>query len=175
MESIEINTLRNVEDKPALFSKKGGELQISGPSLVELLRAVLDKGVPFRFRAKGFSMNPFIKDGDVITIFPLQGSRPRLGDVVAFTHPSTGGIAVHRVVGKKGSYFSIRGDNLPGGNETVSYKNLLGFVRNLERNGKNVFFGLGPERRLIALSSRSSILPYLLSPIWRLIRPFFKR
>ncbi len=89
MKPAAIHTLLDFEDKPALFSKKGGELKLSGPDLIELLQAVLDKGVPFRFRAKGFSMTPFIKDGDVITIFPLEGSRPRLGDIVAFTHPVT--------------------------------------------------------------------------------------
>jgi len=74
MKPAAIHISRDAETKSALFNRKEGELQLSGPSLVELLRSVLDKGVPFRFQAKGFCMTPFIKDGDVITVFPLEVS-----------------------------------------------------------------------------------------------------
>jgi hypothetical protein len=175
MKTAARRTLRDVEDKPAIFSKKGGELKLSGPALVEILQAVLDKGMPFRFRAKGFSMAPFIKDSDVITVSPLTGVLPCLGDVVAFTQPETGRLAVHRVVGKKGWYFLLKGDNTYSVQDAVPQKNLLGFVKIVERNGKQVFLGLGPERFLIAFLTRTGLLSTMLSPLWKLFRPFVKR
>jgi hypothetical protein len=59
------------------MSRPGGsELFLTGPVFIELLHATLAKGVPFPFRARGSSMHPFIKDGDVITVSPL-GERIR--------------------------------------------------------------------------------------------------
>jgi len=175
MKPTEIHTLRDIENKPAIFSKKGGELKLSGPALVEILQAVLDKRVPVRFRAKGSSMTPFIKDGDVITVFPLEGSQPRLGDIVAFTHPVTRSLAVHRLIGKKGPDFRFKGDNVSGIEDIVALNSLLGCVKLVERNGRQVFLGLGPERFLIALLVRTRIFPTLLPFLWGLVRPVVKK
>ena len=176
MKPTEIHTLRNFEDKPALFSKKGGELKLSGPDLIELFQAVLDKGVPFRFRVKGFSMTPFIKDGDVITVSPLSGVLPRLGDVVAFIHPKTEKLVVHRMVGQNGNYFLLSGDNTSSvTNDLIPKENILGYTTKVEREGKEVFLGLGPERFLIASLARIGLLSHLLTPLWKLVRPFVKR
>jgi hypothetical protein len=70
--------------RPTFVIVKGSELSLSGPALVKLLRAVLDKGAPVRFSAKGFSMSPFIKNEDVVTLSPLQDASPSVGDVIAF-------------------------------------------------------------------------------------------
>ena len=169
------NTLRTSENKPALFSKKGGELKLSGVDLIELLRAVLDKGLPFRFRAKGLSMSPFIKDGDVITVSPLTDDSTRLGDVVAFIRPRMKTLVIHRVVGKRGEYFHIKGDNTLYTDELIPITNILGRVARVERNGKEVLLGLGPERFLIAFLTRRSLLLPLLSPVWKMVRPIVRR
>ena len=155
--------------------KLNNEISLSGPALVELLMAVLDKGMPFRFRARGFSMTPFIKDGDVITVFPLEGSRPRLGDIVAFTHPVTRRLCIHRMIGEKGNGVTLKGDNVSDIQDIVAFNSLLGCIKSVERNGKQVFLGLGPERLVIALLTRTGLFPHLMTPLWKLVRPFFKR
>jgi signal peptidase I len=175
MKTAAIHTLCDFEEKPALFSKKGGELHLSGPDLIKLLQAVLDKGVPFRFRAKGFSMSPFIKDNDVITVSPLTDDSTRSGDVVAFIRPEMKKLVIHRVVGKEGEYFHIKGDNITDTDELIPIANILGRVTRVERNGKKIFFGLGPERFLIAFLTRRGLLFPLLYPIWRMVRPIFRR
>ncbi len=175
MKTAEIHTSCNTETKPALFSKKGGELHLSGPDLIELLRAVLDKGVPFRFRAKGFSMSPFIKDDDVITVSPLTDGSIRSGDVIAFIRPEMKKLVIHRVVGKKGEYFHIKGDNIPDTDELIPATNIMGRVTRVERNGKEIFLGLGPERFLIAFLTRRGLLFPLLYPLWRMVRPILRR
>ena len=167
--------MRFEEANPAPYTIRGEDLSLSGPGLVELLRAVLGKGVPFRFRVKGFSMHPFIKDGDVVTLSPLCVHSPRVGDVVAFLYPGSGKLAVHRLVGKKGDSSLIMGDSLDRPDGMIPEMNILGYVTKVEREGKRVYLGLGPERLVIAFLTRRRLLFPLLFPIWRLIRPIVKR
>ena len=154
---------------------KGSEISLSGPGLVQLFRAVLDKGAPVRFRAKGFSMSPFIKNRDVITLSPLQDASPGLGDVIAFVSRDTEKLCVHRVVGKKGDFYVTKGDNICEPDDSVPGENILGFVTRVERDGKEVFLGLGPSRFLIAFLSRRGILVPFLLPVWKAVRPIIKR
>jgi signal peptidase I len=155
--------------KPALFTKKGEELSLSSQQLQELLRGVLDKGASFRFRATGFSMSPFIKDGDVLTIAPVQRSAPRLGDVVVFTHPLTKKLIIHRVIKKRAGFYLTKGDNVPEGDDLISKADILGLVTKVERNGKVISLGLGLDRFVITFLTRRGLLP-LLRPVWRLVR-----
>lgn len=154
---------------------KGSALSFPGKALVEILRAVLHKGASVRFRAKGFSMSPFIKNQDVVTLSPLKKSPPELGDVIAFVLRETGTLCVHRIVGKKGDLYVAKGDNSLEGDESVPRENILGFVTRVERDGKEVYLGLGPERFLIAfLGARGLLLP-LIRPVRKLVRTMVKR
>ena len=129
---------------PTMAAVKNGELLLSKEALKDLVRAVLEKKVPFRIRAKGFSMSPVIKDGDVIVITPLMDDQPGCGEVVAFLNVPNGTVAVHRVIKRSAGHYLIRGDNTRGPAETVTKERLLGRVKTVERNGKKVRFGLGP-------------------------------
>jgi hypothetical protein len=160
--------------KPALFTKKREELSLSSQQLEKLMRGVLGKGAAFRFQGKGFSMSPFIKDGDVLTIAPVQGSAPGFGDVVVFTHPNTGKLIIHRIIGKKAGSYLTKGDNAPEGDGLISRAAILARVTKVERNGKYISLGLGPDRFIIAFVIRKGLLP-LLNPIWRFVRFFIRR
>jgi hypothetical protein len=160
--------------KPDLLIMKQDELSLSGTTLTTLLRAVLDKGVPFRFRATGFSMSPFIRNGDVLTVSPLSG-RPRLGDVVAFIRQETGGLAIHRVVGTSAGHCLMRGDNSSRDDGYVPEANILGRIRRVERNGKKILLGLGPERYLICLLARKGLLIPLFLPVPRRLKTLLRR
>lgn len=160
--------------KPALFTKKRGELSLPSQHLEKIMRGVIGKGACFRFRSKGFSMSPFIKDGDVLTIAPVQGSAPCFGDVVVFTHPNTGKLIIHRIIGKKAVAYLTKGDNAPEGDGLISRAAILGRVAKVERNGKYISLGLGPDRFIIAFVIRTGLLP-LLWPVWRLVRFFMRR
>jgi signal peptidase I len=161
--------------KPKFSIMKGRDLPLSGPALVQLLRAVLGRGASARFKARGFSMSPFIKNEDVITLAPLKDAAPSIGDVIAFVLREADKLCVHRVVGKEGDGYVTKGDNATDADESVSKENILGFVKRVEREGNEVFLGLGPERFLIAfLVGRGLLLPLLL-PVVRLIRLFVKR
>jgi len=120
-------------------------------------------------------MFPFIRDGDIITVSPLYGNMPRIGDVLAFAHPETGKLLVHRIVGITGNFFLPKGDNTFYIDGFVPKEGIFGCVTNVERGGKARLLGFGPERFLIAFLSRMDILRPLLSWIWRHIRPVVRR
>jgi len=167
--------LKPEQNKAGFSVLKGSDLPLSGRGLVDLLRAVLNKGVPVRFQAKGFSMAPFIKNNDVVTISPLQGTQPSLGDIIAFAHPETQGLCIHRIVRKKGDLYVTKGDNRSDTEESVPIENILGSVTRVERDGKKIFLGLGPERFLIAFLGRRGLLFPILFPLWNILRPFLRR
>jgi len=158
-------------------------IKISGRSLstkatIELIKATHEKGKPFRFCPDGFSMSPFIENGDVITIAPKEKIPIRYGDIAAFVNPKTERLVIHRIIAKKTNYFVPRGDNTPQEDGLIPLANFLGRVIRVEREGRKVFFGLGIERYLIAFFSGKGILNYLRSkvtPLWKVLRPFTRR
>lgn len=164
-----------VPNKPTLHIRQGGILSISGPALLEVLCAVLEKGKAFRFRARGRSMSPFIREGDVVTIHPCPAANLELGQVVAFVNPISGRLTVHRVVGVSPDACLIQGDNETCPDGWVPRACILGEVTRLERNGRPVRLGMGPERIWVALLQRVGWLRplvrrarYLIRPNWRL-------
>src|SRR5512142_2476662 len=96
--------------KPALEQVRGGVLDLAGPDLEALLRAVLARNVPFRFRARGSSMHPFLRDGDQVTVSPATGALFHSGDVVAFVDPAVGRLIVHRIIAVSRGEFLMQGD-----------------------------------------------------------------
>jgi len=132
-----------------------------------------------RFRANGFSMFPFIIDGDVLTISPLGGSGLEVGSVVAFRRAEDNGIAVHRIVSRGKDYFLIKGDNISGVDGYIPRRNLLGFVSKIERGKKVIRFGLGRESLFIALLSRAGVIPATVFALLKVmplpLRKFLKR
>lgn len=142
--------------RPAL--QKTG-LPLSGKALIELMQAVHAKGLPFRFSAGGHSMAPFVKDGDVVCVSPLASRAPGPGDVVAFVHPETKLICLHRVLSVNGDRFLIQGDNMPEKPDgMIPREAIVGWVTRVERAGRRVRLGLGSERLLLALLSRWGLL-----------------
>lgn len=144
--------------KPALLVRRQDEIALSADSLTGIMTAVLAKGRPFRFRAKGFSMSPFIKDGDVVTVLPLDHSGPRVGDVVAFLFPATGKSAVHRVVRRVRGGYVVKGDNTDEADGAVSRDRIIGVISRVERDGKRVRLGRGLAGMAVATLSRSGLL-----------------
>ena len=142
-------------EKPVFSVRKEDFQAISGQDLVELMRGVLDKGANFQFRAKGWSIVPFIHSGDRITITPLTLEKLGISKVVAFINPTSCRLMVHRIVGKRGETFLVHGDNESGKPEGwVNRQYILGCVTQVNRNGRRVFLGLGPERALLAFFTR---------------------
>ncbi|MFC1808771.1 S26 family signal peptidase [Candidatus Omnitrophota bacterium] len=120
-------------------------------------------------------MSPFIKNNDVITISPLVNSMVGYGDIVGFIHPGLKRTVVHRVVGRKKQHYIIKGDNTLGIDGFFLKMDIAGRITKVERQGKSITFGLGPERRLIAILSRTRILFILLNILRMITHPWKKR
>jgi phage repressor protein C with HTH and peptisase S24 domain len=131
----------------------GKPFPLSGESLAELMRAVLDKGKPFRFEARGTSMHPFIRDGDVVTVAPLAGQDPRPGDVAAFVQSGTSGVRVHRIVKVEAGRYFLKGDNALDADGALARDTILGLVVRLERGGRAR--AVGPTIRTAAIARLS--------------------
>jgi len=120
-------------------------------------------------------MAPFIKDGDVLTIVPFNGSRPKRGDVVAFTPGKGVKLIIHRVIGRKGEEYLIKGDSLAEVDGLFPEEDLLGKVEKVERRGKDVILGLGPEKIFLALLNQGRLLIPLLRGMHQWMGPLLKR
>lgn len=145
--------MRSSEKKPALMVRAGRELPLSGEDLLGLLSEVLAKGVRFRFLASGYSMSPFIRDGDIITVRPCESSALRKGMVVAYVRPLDGRLAVHRIVRRTQAGLALKGDHEPIADYPLASSGILGVVDTVERKGRRIRLGLGPEKGLIAVLS----------------------
>jgi signal peptidase I len=141
---------------------------------VELMATVLSRGAPFRFRASGYSMYPFIRDGDVIMIAPIL-SRLRLGDIAAYVNPSNNRLTVHRVIHIVHNGYLFRGDNCPEPDGYISHMDIIGRVTQVEHRGRRMPLGLGIERIAIAFLSSHGWLTHLLIPIRYIFKHFIKR
>jgi signal peptidase I len=130
---------------------------LSGVVFSGMMEAVLQKNVPFRFIAPGFSMHPFICDGDIITIEAVSG-RLYSGDVVAFKEPFNGKLIVHRIVHISHEGYLIKGDNNSFFDGRISGESIIGRVIRVKHGGREVMAGLGPERFVIAWLSRHNML-----------------
>ena len=153
-------------EKPKLFIKKGDEIALSGKLLTGLMSDILERGLPFRFRSKGDSMIPFIKDGDLVTVFPTKGSL-MLGDIGVFINRMTDNPVVHRVVRVKDEGYVFKGDAAMCPDGLVPADQVLGIVKRIERSGRRRRCGLGIDRTLIALLSRKKIFYFYAKKFYR--------
>lgn len=145
----------------------GAIRRIAGAELAGLAEAVLKEGIPFRFHARGRSMWPMIRDGDVLTIAPRTPAAFRRGDVVAFVHPKGGRLMVHRIVDRDGQRFLLRGDHAARPDGWIAENRILGKVTSVERGEQRVRAGLGTERCLIALLQRHPAARRLAGRLYR--------
>jgi signal peptidase I len=111
---------------------------LNGAALTDLMTAVHEKNVPFRFRARGKSMHPVIRDGDIIVIAPVREYPPVPGMIAAYPHPGTGKLVVHRLRSFRDGRYLGAGDNTISPDGWVSPGDLLGVVTGIERGDRTI-------------------------------------
>jgi signal peptidase I len=102
--------------------------------VADLAGPFLKAGNVLRLRARGGSMLPFLRDGDLLEIWPAAPVEIRVGDVLCY-EPSPGALCLHRVVARDERGFVTRGDALTHV-EVVPAGSVLGRVRAVERRGR---------------------------------------
>jgi len=139
-------------------------MKCSSLEFVKLSENILEKKTGLRFLAKGRSMYPAIRDGDIVNVEPVKGQEIRLGDVV-FYRNNEERMVVHRIIKKRvrsdGCVFITRGDANRYGEEVV-LNQIFGRVRILERKGRktNITQSWGRLRGLISSAFFCSLIKF---------------
>ena len=102
-----------------------------GRDFRELSAEILGRGSALRFRARGESMRPFIRGGDLIEVVAIAQGAPRLGDI-AFYWTSAVYPRAHRVVKKWAqndlAMVQTRGDSCTRTDPPIPLQHVLGIV-----------------------------------------------
>jgi len=154
-----------------------GELALSNAGQLELLRAFQQDGAALRLVVRGASMSPFIRDLDALTVGPLNGCRPRIGDVFAVALNDPERLVIHRMVGRHRGGLLVRGDACLRPDGVVPPAGVLGRVVRVEREGGVVRLGTeagAAGGAVIATLSRSGAL-VLGRALWRSLRRTARR
>ncbi len=139
------------------------ELSLSGEDLYELMESFLTTGLQssMKIQCMGWSMSPFIRNENSVTLRPLDESRSlKNGDIVAAAVRDRRRVIVHRIIKSAPPEYLIKGDNNSTSDGWFSKNDILGLVERIEnKNG----FSYSPKRWqniIIALASRVNFFSY---------------
>ena len=129
--------------------KKNKTLDLKREDFTSITQKVLGREKTLRFKAKGESMRPFIRDGDILEITPVNGEGIRLGDVI-FYRAEKGRTVAHRVIERiiedGRLVFLTKGDSNTGEGEKVYLEQVIGRVKAIERMGRKIRINEGLNR-----------------------------
>jgi hypothetical protein len=91
-----------------------------------------------------------------------------VGKVAAFCLGPAKRLVVHRIVAKSARSYFLKGDGCRRIDGLIRVENILGVALKLERQGRAIRWGLGPERFIIAFLSRNNFLPFIFR-FWQLL------
>ena len=125
------------------------ELRLDDDAFADLSAQILRQGGSFRFRVGGSSMIPFVRDGDLLTIAPVDAADLRIGDVALYrTHLDR--VVAHRVVGRAirdgELVLETRGDARLVSDSPVPASRVLGRAVRLQRGDRVRRLDRGPWR-----------------------------
>ena len=116
-------------------------MSCEGSEFEELATQLLGAGHAMRFRARGSSMYPLVRDGDILDVWPVGSAGADVGDVVLY-RSSGNGIVVHRVVGIDGQgekvTLLVKGDSVKTADAQVQESQVLGRAVSTERRGRRI-------------------------------------
>ena len=123
-----------------------------------LTQSLLAEGLGFRFRARGRSMQPTIRDGEILRVMPVPVKALRKGDIVLFADHSN--YKAHRLlwINWKRGAFLARGDAGTVADGLLATAQIVGrVVAKEETLGKNI--------RVVPLSGRRARLKFFASGV----------
>ena len=139
------------------------EFECQSTDLYELANELADAGASFRFTARGWSMYPLVREGDVLQVVPVSFSELGIGDVVFYR--SGDRLLAHRVIGFVFEADQVRirarGDGFLQEDPPVSEPDVVGRVEAIHRpwRGRERIIPLdrGIRHRLGILVARSTL------------------
>jgi signal peptidase I len=126
---------------------------------LDISTELLSRGYSIRFRPGGHSMHPTIRDGEVVTVSPVDARMVKRGDILFYR--SEHGVIAHRVVRIREEksaqrVFILRGDASHSCDEPVRAEQVLGRVISVERDGRKIDLTNRRFRLLSAARVRAS-------------------
>jgi len=164
--------LKSQDRNPLLFSRKCGELPLSGRPFLNFSGPCWTRESPSGF-------------GQGVRACPLREGRRRHHRLPPFgrSTPHRRGCGLRFCRDREtccppgdrqaGDCYRIWGDNAIEKQEPVPGANVLGRVTRVERNGKDARLGLGPERILIALLCRHRLSRMTIRLFRHIVRPVY--
>lgn len=143
-------------------------LNLKREDFASIAQEVLGRGRTLRFKAKGGSMSPFIRNGDVLEVAPFKG-KINLGDIILY-HSSCGSPVIHRVIQRNKESIITKGDSVSGSDQPMLFKQVLGRVVAIEKNGWRIRLDKPMVRFLNILLALISPFSFLIYPPLRLIK-----
>ncbi len=117
--------------------------QIPNQLFFAQVEAELAEGRSVRFRLKGISMTPLLRNNrDEVVVYPCRANELKRWDVVLFRY--RGNHVLHRIISKEEGRFIMRGDGVWGNREVVRAADIIGVVRQVRR----------PSGKVVETSSR---------------------
>jgi len=125
-------------------SHRGARRQATFALMAETLRA----GGSVRLRVSGWCMEPLLRDGDEVTVVPLEGE-PRRGRLL-LARSADGALVCHRVLGHGDDGHLLAGDRTMRVEEHPTSA-LLGELADVHRGGRTLRLAgpRRPKRRLV--------------------------
>lgn len=113
-------------------------LECQGTELYELGRELFATEASLCFEARGWSMYPMIKEGDVLEVMPVPWRKVRVGDVLFYRSGER--LLVHRVIGRcsdePGDRIRARGDAFLQADPPICEQDMVGRVDAIYRPGR---------------------------------------
>ncbi|MCP4716653.1 MAG: hypothetical protein GY868_16150 [Deltaproteobacteria bacterium] len=108
---------------------------------VQVSTDLLRRGTAVSFTATGLSMRPFINDGEIITVAPVEIRNIHVGDILLYRDNKT--VIAHIVISiiknrTPGPLFILRGDLGTSADEEVTAEQILGKVVGIMRGEKTI-------------------------------------
>ncbi|MEN6439421.1 MAG: S24/S26 family peptidase [Syntrophobacter sp.] len=117
---------------------RSGAMTIPARQFMPVIRDALESGQHVRMTARGSSMFPFIRGGDVVALEPLE-TTPVVGDIVLAQCASAAEgerYVLHRVVRVGGGAFFLRGDSQKDCEGPFLREDILGRATLVIHNGR---------------------------------------
>ena len=147
-----------------------------------LRKEAIKKGHSVQTLARGYSMFPFLRKGDLLTVEPVSMDKIKRGDVVVFEMEEKW--IAHRVIkirnGEKGLEFMLQGDTCIAFDPVVDKENFIGLVSVFTRSNSKRDLSIGVLhfwRKLILVLGVLYNFPLFCSRIFLglILSPFLKR
>ena len=129
-----------------------------------LAETILKQGNSIRFKAKGLSMLPSIRNGDIVAVSPITDEITH-GDIILYRSKENTPV-VHRVIKKsEGGGILTKGDSSLNFDSPITNEQVLGKVIKVERRGINIRHILGKIlRKVQGLRLYSKLAKVILKP-----------